>query len=80
MTTGFLLLDTTDPLAAQRITGQVERDTTGGKAVYFHDDVTSPRRYLALTAAGTMLPSRRRSVISKVPTVSGWVLRRSGGV
>lgn len=55
-TTGFLLLDTTDPLATQQVTGIVERDTTGGKAIYFHDDVAARRHYLALTASGIKRP------------------------
>ena len=55
-TAGFVLLDTSDPLAAVQITGIVERDTTGGKAIYFHDDVTSPRHYLALSSAAVKRP------------------------
>ncbi|MEO6462497.1 MAG: C25 family cysteine peptidase, partial [Candidatus Eisenbacteria bacterium] len=55
-TTGFLLLDTSDPLATVQVTGIVERDTTGGKAIHFHDDVTSRRHYLALTASGVRRP------------------------
>ncbi|MEP7028142.1 MAG: type IX secretion system sortase PorU [Candidatus Eisenbacteria bacterium] len=55
-TSGFLLLDTTDPLGPTQITGVVERDTTGGKAVYFHDDVTSKRDYLALGASALKRP------------------------
>jgi hypothetical protein len=43
-TTGLQLLDTSDPLGVTRITGYVERDTTGGKAIYFHDDHREPPR------------------------------------
>ncbi len=55
-TSGFLLLDTTDPLGPTQITGVVERDTTGGKAVYFHDDVASKRDYLALGSSAWRHP------------------------
>jgi hypothetical protein len=55
-TTGLQLLDTTDPLAVTRITGYVERDTTGGKAIYFHDDVASRHLYLALTSGNFRRP------------------------
>lgn len=55
-TAGLTVLDTSDPLGAVRLTGLVERDTTGGQAVYFHDDVTSPRHYLAFTSANLLRP------------------------
>ncbi len=55
-TAGFGLLDTSDPLAPQRITGYVERDTTDGKAIYFHDDVAARRSYFAYTAANLRRP------------------------
>jgi hypothetical protein len=55
-TAGLTLLDTSDPLAPVRLTGHVERDTTGGLAVYFHDDVTAPRHYLAFTSANVLRP------------------------
>lgn len=56
-TAGFTLLDTSDPLAPERITGVVERDTLGGKAVYFHDNVAAKRHYLALTTANVQRPA-----------------------
>ena len=62
-TAGFLLLDTSDPLAPQQITGIVERDTTGGKAIYFHDDVTSSRHYLALSGAAVRRPDAVQRVV-----------------
>ena len=61
-TTGFLLLDTTDPLGPTQITGVVERDTTGGKAVYFHDDVSSKHDYLALGSSALRHPDTVRKV------------------
>jgi hypothetical protein len=55
-TAGFLLLDTTDPFSPLQLTGYVERDTTGGKAIYFHDDVASLHRYLALASSALKRP------------------------
>ncbi len=53
---GLLLLDTSDPLSPVVLTGAVERDTTGGKAIYFHDDTVTPRHYLAVTSASLRRP------------------------
>jgi hypothetical protein len=55
-TAGFLLLDTSDMLSPVQLVGMVERDTTGGKAVYFHDDGGARKHYLALTASGIRRP------------------------
>ena len=55
-TAGFLLLDTTDPVSPTQITSYVERDTTGGKAIYFQDDVSSKHDYLAFVTSNLRHP------------------------
>ncbi len=55
-TAGLLILDTSNPLSPVALTGAVERDTTGGKAIYFDDDTPSPRSYLAVTSGNLRRP------------------------
>lgn len=50
------VLDTSDPLTPVELVGWVARDTTGGKALYFDDDVTGPRFYFASSAANFRRP------------------------
>lgn len=63
-TAGVLLVDTSDPLDPVVLTGAVERDTTGGKALYFQDGTPVGRNYLVVTAANLRRPdSIARAVI-----------------